>query len=41
MPISTITILLAFFLWPTAMFGQSPELMGACNIVGELYPEDR
>ena len=41
MRISAIAILVALFLWPAAVFGQSPELMDAYNRVGELYAEGR
>ena len=41
MRISAITILVALFLWPAAVFGQSPELMDAYDRVGELYAEGR
>jgi len=41
MRISAIAILVALFLWPAAVFGQSPELTDAYNRVGELYAEGR
>ena len=41
MRISAIAILVALFLWPAAVFGQSPELMDAYNRVNELYAEGR
>ena len=41
MRISHIAILVALFLWPAAVFGQSPELMDAYNRVNELYAEGR
>ena len=36
-----LLILVALFLWPAAVFGQSPELMDAYNRVNELYAEGR
>jgi hypothetical protein len=41
MRISAIAILVALFLWPAAVFGQSPELTDAYNRVNELYAEGR
>ena len=36
-----LLIPVALFLWPAAVFGQSPELMDAYNRVNELYAEGR
>jgi hypothetical protein len=41
MRISAISILVALFLWPAAVFGQSPEFTDAYNRVNELYAEGR
>jgi tetratricopeptide (TPR) repeat protein len=41
MRVSAIPILVALFLWPVAVFGQSPELVDAYNRVNELYAEGR
>ena len=41
MRISAIAILVALFLWPAAVFGQSPELMDAYNRANELSDEGR
>ena len=41
MRISAIAILVALFLWPAAVFGQSPELMDALDRMTELYAEGR
>ena len=41
MRISAIAILVAVFLWPAAVFGQSPELMDAYNRANELTGEGR
>ena len=41
MRISAIAILVALFLWPAAVFGQSPELMDAYNRGNELSAEGR
>ena len=41
MRISAIAILVALFLWPAAVFGQSPELMDAYNRANELRAEAR
>ena len=41
MRISAIAILVALFLWPAAVFGQSPEFMGAYNRANELSAEGR
>ena len=41
MRISAIAILVTLFLWPAAVFGQSPELMDAYNQVNRLYTEGR
>ena len=41
MRISAIAILVALFLWPAAVFGQSPELMDAYNRANELSAEGR
>jgi len=41
MRISAIAILVALFLWPAAVFGQSPELMDAYNQANELSAEGR
>ena len=41
MRISAIAILVALFLWPAAVFGQSPEFTDAYNRVNELYAEGR
>jgi hypothetical protein len=41
MRISAIAIMVALFLWPAAVFGQSPELTDAYNRVDELSAEGR
>jgi len=41
MRISAIAILVALFLWPAAVFGQSPELMDAYNRANEMSAEGR
>ncbi len=41
MRISAIAILVILFLWPAAVFGQSPELMDAYNRANELSDEGR
>ena len=41
MRISAIAILVALFLWPGAVFGQSPEFMDAYNRANELSGEGR
>ena len=41
MRISAIAILVVLFLWPAAVFGQSPELMDAYNRANELSAEGR
>ena len=41
MRISAIAILVVLFLWPAAVFGQSPELMDAYNRANELSDEGR
>ena len=41
MRISAIAILVALFLWPAAVFGQSPELMDAYDRSKELSAEGR
>ena len=41
MRISAIAILVALFLLPAAVFGQSQEVMDAHNRVNELYSEGR
>ena len=41
MRVSAIAILVALFLWPATVFGQSPELTDAYNRANELYAEGR
>ena len=41
MRISAIAILVALFLWPAAVFGQSPEFTDAHNRANELSAEGR